>query len=133
MNGGLISRAPLDIKAIVLHVLMGHVGKDNRITRERLAHQVASRSGLKRYDPGEYDRACRKAIEELRRTDPMGTLICSSSGQPGYFIAADEDELRETINQDKRRALSLLKRVSEQERRGLRALERLPLVQGEMW
>jgi len=130
------------VAGTVLRVLMGHVGRAAAIGRWQLAHEVTVRCGLPGGPDGEgnpedaaahpYDRVIRKAIEELRRSDDTGALICSSSSGLGYFLAADAQELEASLNEDHHRALSLLQRISAQKDRGLVALQMKPMEQGKL-
>jgi len=133
---------PEGISDTVLRVLTGHVGKPNAIGRWQLAHEVCVRCALHAGPPGggegdaqgihPYDRMIRKAIEELRRSDERGALICSSSNGLGYFLAADAQELEASLAEDHHRALSLLERISAQKERGLVALQMKPMEQGKL-
>jgi hypothetical protein len=73
----------------VLRVLSNHIGKENTIRRLDLAedlHRMGFGSDLV---PLTFDRHMRAAIAELRKD---GHLICSSSGDGGYYLARDRME-----------------------------------------
>jgi hypothetical protein len=99
--------------ALVL-ALSGHIGHDNRISRDDLRLRVSDI--LERPIS---DRDMREAIEQLRATS-RGATICSANGRPrvsgsgGYFLARDQAELDHYIRQDEHRALTTLKRLRRQ-------------------
>ncbi len=80
----------------IKELLSQHVGADQAITAARIAKRL-----------NETDRAVRLAIAELRKS---GELICSSVGSPpGYFYAANMDEVRTFLNTNyKSRAYDIL-------------------------
>lgn len=99
----------------ILHILASHIGPKHAITRGELLTLVNAELDT------EYasDRAIRNAIEELRSTHKDGAFICAnypSDGEPGYFLARDEDEAREFMKPDYARANNLLSRLASQER-----------------
>lgn len=136
-NGGI----PEGTAETVLRILTGHVGRAAAIGRWQLAHEVTIRCSLDPGPDGEgdpheihpCDRIVRKAIEELRRNHEIGSLICSSSGGLGYYLAADAQELEASLEEDHHRALSLLDRISAQKQRGLVALQMKPMEQRRLW
>lgn len=71
----------------------GYIGEENRVSREELAIAL-----LGKFTP-RTDRKIRKAKEELVS---KGMLILSSSGTPGYYLPAYQDEvdnyIREVLN-----------------------------------
>jgi hypothetical protein len=110
-------------------VIVQHKGKRNRITRERLREEVDA--GL----CGQYgtieDRDVRNAIEYLRMTYE-GSRILSTSGSSGYWMAESLDEFMDCINEDRRRALSILIRIHKQKKAAKKHFayqERLPLFE----
>ena len=131
---------PEGVAETVLCVLTGHIGRAAAIGRWQLSHEVTVRCSLDVSADGEgnaheihpYDRIVRKAIEELRRSHEIGSLICSSSGGLGYYLAADAQELEASLEEDHHRALSLLDRISAQKQRGLVALQMKPMEQGKL-
>ena len=99
-----------DLKRSVLHIIGRHVGYANRIQRKNLLNILRNSSGL-----DVSDRLMRKAIEDLRDTDPEGAKICSSL-DGGYYMAANVNELERYLNTDLSRAVKILKRVNRQRR-----------------
>jgi hypothetical protein len=124
-----VHEASDDVRDMVRRVLLYHVGQANAISREDLAHEVASRLNLNGDMPDWFDRTVRQAIADLRDDDKMGALICSSSGASGYWIAADDDELEASLAEDDRRGKTILARSSHRRKTGLEQLRALPLVQ----
>jgi DNA-binding GntR family transcriptional regulator len=81
-----MQRQAEDLRRDVLAILQARVGAGRAIR----AREIAQRLGLR----GRYaDRPVREAIKQLRRD---GHLILSSVGRnPGYYVAATEQEWRE--------------------------------------
>lgn len=118
---------------IILHTynaIINHKGKRNRITRERLREEVdASLCGKHGFIE---DRDIRNAIEYLRNKTVEGSLILSTSGSSGYWIAESLDEFMDCIQEDRSRALSILVRVHKQKkvaRKRFADQEKLPLFE----
>ena len=110
----------MNLSHAVLQVLSKHVGQENRIARDRLRSRVMSL--LPRGESTISDRERRQSIEELRRTDDQGALICSSSGSGGYWLSADMDELLESYREERRRAINILVTIRARLKRGRRVL-----------
>jgi len=127
-----VREIPSDTRDMVRRVLLYHVGQANAISREDLAHEVASRLNLNGSEPEYFDRTVRQAIADLRDDDRMGCLICSSSGASGYWIAADDEELETSLSEDERRGRTILARSSHRRKTGLEQLRALPLEQGQL-
>lgn len=83
---GLLTSMPAGVERSTLRVLSFHVGQKNAITRPDLLAALST-SG---FTVG--DRQMRVTITDLRKA---GHLICSSSGDGGYYIAETVDEYRE--------------------------------------
>jgi hypothetical protein len=73
----------------VLRVLSFHIGKENTIKRLDLAEDLRRMGFGSNLVPLTFDRHMRAAIAELRKD---GHLICSSSGDGGYYLARDRAE-----------------------------------------
>jgi len=73
----------------VLRVVSMHVGAENAISREQLAGAVTHLGFGRNANQVTFDRKLRMAISSLRK---LGVLICSSSGDHGYYIARDQEE-----------------------------------------
>lgn len=104
----------------IIKVLSKHVGQENRITRKHLRSRIMNL--LPRGERSITDREMRQVIEELRRTDDQGALICSSSGSGGYWLAVDMDELLESYREERRRSITLLVTIRARLNRGRRVL-----------
>ena len=98
-----------DIDRAVLASILGR-SKMSAISRELLALEVAHR--IDRVEPIG-DRAIRQAIERLRQT-PRGSLILSSSGGQGYWMADSFDQIQSSYEEERRRSLSILARIRTQ-------------------
>jgi len=104
-------------KSIVLAVykLLGNCrGRNHRISRSALRFGVASELEMDFVDVS--DRDVRLAIEYLRNETVQGSLILSTSGNAGYWIAESLQELTQCISEDRRRALSILVRIHKQKK-----------------
>lgn len=73
----------------VLRVISMHAGQENAISREELARALNQLGFGLEAAAMTFDRKIRYAISSLRKA---GVLICSSSGDHGYYIARDQDE-----------------------------------------
>ena len=104
-------------KSIVLAVykLLGNCrGRNHRISRNDLRFGVASE--LEMYFADISDRDVRMAIEYLRNETVQGSLILSTSGSAGYWVAESLDEFMQCVAEDRRRALSILVRIHKQKK-----------------
>lgn len=110
----------MNLQHAVIKVLSKHIGQPNRIRRDKLRSELMGI--LPRGERTISDREMRQAIEELRRTDDMGALICSSSGGGGYWLAVDLDELLESYREERRRAINILVTIRARLHRGRRVL-----------
>lgn len=110
---------PGTIVSTVKRILWGHVGQANRISREGLAEEVGARLHAE-VD----DRLVRKAIEELRQTDPDGALIMSSSSVDGYWIGS-VSELESANAEDLSRIDAAQRKIANRRR----AIDRLSVLQ----
>lgn len=101
------------LERAILKVVETRIGQPKRIGREELvAH-------LRRYlDPKLKDREVRASIEDLRRNDDIGALICSSSGTGGYWLAENISELLASYREERRRALTEMVTIRARLRRG---------------
>lgn len=101
------------LESAILRVLAHHRGQKNRIPRPTLVDWL--RSNAFGYIT---DRDVRSAIENLRRGDDHGALICSSSGTGGYWLAEDLGELLASYQEERRRCLTEMVTIRERLRRG---------------
>jgi hypothetical protein len=113
----------LHLREAILLILARHVGRENRIPRPVLLHQLR-----KCLEHRVSDRRMRAAIEELRET---GTAICSSSSDGGYFLAKDVQEIELTIAEYKSRMESFNHTLSSLGQAADQMLAR-PLEQGRL-
>lgn len=107
-------------------------GKAHRVSRPDLVWAMRTAGHLKDLSDDVADRKVRAAIETLRRTHELGSLICGSSSASGYWLATTAVELEEVLSEEERRGRSILERVGQQRRRGLAAMKALPLEQGQL-
>jgi hypothetical protein len=84
----LIASMPAGIERALIRVLSGHIGKDNAISKAQLITDL-SKLGFH-----VAERQVRSEITELRK---QGLLICSSSGDGGYFFAETPEEYEEFV------------------------------------
>lgn len=110
---------PGTVISTVKRILWGHVGQANRISREALAEEVGARLHAE-VD----DRLVRKAIEELRQTDPDGALIMSSSSVDGYWIGS-VSELEHANAEDLSRIEAAQRKIANRRK----AIDRLSILQ----
>jgi hypothetical protein len=118
----------LDIVINTYNAITNHKGKRNRITRKRLREEVDASLCYGTVE----DRDIRNAIEYLRNKTVEGSLILSTSGSSGYWIAESLDEFMNCIQEDRSRALSILVRVHKQKkvaRKRFADQEKLPLFE----
>lgn len=114
------------VVAYTYYILAQHKGKRNRITRKQLCGEVDG--AVFCYGTIE-DRDVRNAIEYLRNT-AQGSLILSTSGSSGYWMAESLEEFMDCINEDRRRALSILIRIHKQKKAAKKwFVEKLPLFE----
>ncbi len=110
----------MNLPNAVLKVLAKHIGQPNRIRRDPLRSEVMGL--MSRGEKNISDRVLRQSIEDLRRTDDQGALICSSSGGGGYWLASSLDELLESYREERRRGINILVTVRSRLNRGRRVL-----------
>jgi hypothetical protein len=75
-----------------LIVLSFHIGKENTIKRSDLVENLRLMGFGHYLMPITFDRHMRAAVAELRK---QGALVCSSSGDGGYYLARDRFEYDE--------------------------------------
>ena len=105
-------------RAIVVSVyqlLAQRIGKNNRISRNNLRYSVAEELEMRFADID--DRDVRLAIEYLRNFTAQGSMILSTSGNAGYWIAESLEEFMQCMAEDRRRALSILIRIHKQKKK----------------
>lgn len=88
-------------------MLVNHIGKSNRITKEELARSVYGK-----YNPTT-DRKVRVAISRMRFN---GKLICSDSGSAGYYLPETEAEVNEMIAELSSRCQDMFEQVRQLQR-----------------
>lgn len=100
-----------DIDRAIIQLLRGHIGRIQAIERDTLREEV--NLALDRYDDDAElvsDRQMRLSIARLRET-PEGSLIMSSGGWAGYWMAKSFDEVEEHYAYERGRSLSLMSRI----------------------
>jgi hypothetical protein len=95
----LIAQMPAGLERAILRVLSFHIGKDQAIDKPDLLKELRRLGfGKKARDLNAqtsyetFERQARLCIVELRK---HGHLICSSSGDSGYYIASTVEEYEE--------------------------------------
>lgn len=101
-----------DLQRALLRVLRAHRGADNPVTSTQLLLLVQRRIANRSVD----NRTMRSAIQELRLSgDIEGARICSTTKKGGgYYLATDDKELEQYLDQIHGRALVQLKMESTQ-------------------
>jgi hypothetical protein len=80
------------LKRATLRVLSQHLGSENTIGRDALAANLHMLGFGRELTPATFDRKVRATIAQLRKE---GHLICSSSGEGGYYLARTRGEYDE--------------------------------------
>ena len=80
------------LERAALRVLAFHIGKEQTIKRLDLVEDLRSLGFGANLAPVTSDRHMRAAVAELRK---LGHLVCSSSGDGGYYLARDLAEYAE--------------------------------------
>ena len=109
------------IELSILEELKRHVGKNRRIDRFNLLRVINYRIyGITNMDfipdnqPYVSDRAMRDAIMNLRRNTDEGALICSTSRKGGgYWLSESLEEVKESCQEEHRRAMNILFNISQ--------------------
>lgn len=73
-------------------ILLFHIGKENTIKRLDLVEDLRRMGFGGDLAPVTFDRHMRSAVADLRKA---GHLVCSSSGDGGYYLAVDLAEYAE--------------------------------------
>lgn len=109
----LIRNMPMGLERALLRALSYHVGKENAIDKPTLLFE------LKRAGFPVNERQARAEIVELRK---HGHLICSSSGEGGYFIAGTLEEYAEFAQVEYRSKITDMSSTLQAMDEGARAL-----------
>jgi len=80
------------LERAALKILSFHIGKENTIKRLDLVDGLRQHGFGILLAPVTFDRHMRAAVAELRK---QGHLVCSSSGDGGYYLARDLGEYNE--------------------------------------
>jgi len=103
------------IESEVRHILSFRKGKENRISRWELVERVFGRqAAANRSNNNSYDRKIRDAINKWRDID----LIVSSSGTPGYWLAADMDDIELIAEEYVKRSREMEEKARNLRKRG---------------
>ncbi len=86
----------------ILAVMSDRVGRFRAIERRDLVRAVQIECGYQ-VD----DRSIRDAIQELRRSHPLGSLIVSSPDWSGYWIAESVEEVQEFVRRKRQTAANM--------------------------
>lgn len=104
-----MTKEELDAAKLKLYmVLLQHVGPDKKIGMGELYEKVFGMPWKHRIND---TKALRKLITEMRR-EGQPVMSDSSSTNGGYWIAASASEINAYCEHTKKRALSILKRIS---------------------
>ena len=87
------------LERATLRILNGHQGKDKTISRAAMVIELGKLGFGNRLSTVTFERQVRRCIVRLRKT---GHLICSSSGDGGYYLAADLKEYDDFSEQEYR-------------------------------
>ncbi len=100
----------MDLKQAIMLILDQAHGKDQKIKRASLRLRICSLLGQRISD-----RRIRDAIADLREHDPRGAYICATTYDGGgYWIAGNLEELREHLDTERRRSMSILSCIHQQ-------------------
>lgn len=109
------NKEPEPIDRTVMSLVRARVGRLHAIERDTLREEV--NLALDRYEQDSNgkvdlvsDRQMRLSIARLRET-PEGSLIMSSGGWAGYWMAKSFDEVEEHYAYERGRSLSLMSRI----------------------
>ncbi len=87
---GIIDKTDEEIEHDVRFHLSFHKGRGNPISRWQLVERIfGAQAAANRSNNNQYDRRIREVIAKYRDID----LIVSSSGTPGYWLAADMSDI----------------------------------------
>jgi hypothetical protein len=105
-----------DVERDVRSILSFHKGKENAVSRWQLVEQIFGReAAANRSNNNPFDRQIRQVISDWRDID----FIVSTSGQEGYWIAADYADVELLASEYEKRALNMLEKKSNLLKRGL--------------
>ena len=113
----------MNLPEAIMHTLSQHWGADNAISRQELASEVARLTRSSLLYPDDLDRRIRIEIGRLRESHPRGALICSQTQGSGYYLATSKEELRASVEQKRKQAVTIFQRARRQIARGEAALE----------
>ena len=85
----IIEQMDAGLDRAVLRVLSQRVGQDMAIDKALLIFELGRMGFGVRQNKATFERQVRRCIVELRKS---GQLICSSSGEGGYFLAGTQQE-----------------------------------------
>ena len=104
-----MTKAQLDAARLKLYgVMLQHVGPEKRIGMGELFQEVFGRPWRHRIND---TKVLRRLITEMRR-DGQPVMSDTSTTNGGYWIAASSSEINAWCDHSKRRALSILSRIS---------------------
>ncbi len=113
----IIEETPAGIQQDVMGVLAGHVGSEQRISREKLVDTLAHDPVYRSKRRVRLDRMVRKAIADLQE---LGYPILSDSGKGGYWLAGNKEEVEGMLREIGSRVVHLGKKYSALARAGKR-------------
>lgn len=101
-----------NFRTALLRTIQEHVGEENAISQEELLKEM--RGHFEHVS----NRDMRDQIMYLRFNVFAGAWICSkTSTGGGYYIAADDAELKKYYDSEKKRALMIISKIEKQIRR----------------
>lgn len=111
----IIEKTDEQIEPEVRHILSFRKGRENRISRWELVERVFGReAAANRGNNNPYDRKIREVIAKYRDID----LIVSSSSVPGYWIAADMQDIETIAEEYVKRSREMEEKARNLRRRG---------------
>lgn len=112
-----------------LSVLRFHVGKDMAIEKPDLVGDLRKMGFGGDNSYATFERKIREAIHELRND---GHLVCSSSGDGGYYLAADWQEFEEFAQVEYRsKIIDMSETLKAMESGAAKRLGKRPLPKGQ--
>lgn len=119
-----IKRLEPGLPRAVLSVMRLHVGLENAIGKGNLIEEMKRMGFLRKITLVSAERKTREVIKRLRRE---GYLICSSSGEGGYYLASNWKEYDEFIQIEYRgKIIDMAETVRAMDKTAPRVLGRRP-------
>jgi hypothetical protein len=105
-----------EVEQQVRYILTKHIGKENPVSRWKLVEHIFGReAAANRGNNNPFDRQIREVIEKYRVED----LIVSSSNGAGYWLAADQSEVKIIADEYEKRSKNMLDKAGRLRKRGM--------------